>query len=120
MLAARALIAQRELQRVARGLQPGLLQRPFELRRVAAEKVERLGAVDDETRRDVAVGVDVEPHVYAAELRRIEADLEVLFAGRSLRRDLDRQSAHRHVPGGRHCVRRQVRIRGRGARRLPG
>jgi hypothetical protein len=44
----RALVAQRELQSVLRGLQPGILEGAIEIRCVAAEQVERLDAIDHE------------------------------------------------------------------------
>ena len=89
------LVAQRELQ-PALGVEAGLLQRALELRRVAAQQVERFGALDDQPRGDLAVVIDVEPHVDAAELGRIEADLEALQAVLRARHDLDREAGDRH------------------------
>src|SRR5580700_10410593 len=72
--------AQRELQGTVVGGQPGGLQGALEGRRVAAQQVEGVGAVDDEVRGGAAVAVDVEPHLDAAEVRRVEPDLEMLLA----------------------------------------
>ena len=90
-----ALVAQREFE-PAFGVQSGMLQRAFELRRVAAQQVERLGALDHEARGDLAGLVDVEAHVDAPELGRIEADLEALRSVLRARHDLDREAGDRH------------------------
>src|SRR5262249_4970494 len=74
VLRAGALVAQGELQAVAAGLEAGVLQGALELRRVAAQHVEGGGPLDHQVRRDVAVLIDVEPHVDATELGRIEPD----------------------------------------------
>ena len=64
----------------------------------------------------MAAAVDVEPHVDAAELWRVETDLEAVAAGLRARRDLDREALDRHrrhgggTGGG----------RGRGGRRRGG
>jgi hypothetical protein len=71
----------------------------FEFGRIALQQIERVGAVDHKPGADVAVAVDVELDVDAAELRRIEADFEVLVAGVSLRRDLDGETGERHGDG---------------------
>ena len=76
-----------------------MLQGALELGCVAAQQIERLGAVDDQARGDVAAVVDVEPHVDAAELGRIEADLEAVVPGLRARRDLDREPCDRHRGG---------------------
>src|SRR5262249_48344917 len=73
---AAGLVAQRELRAAVAGLEPGLLERALELRRLAAQHVERLGLFDHKARGDLALAVHVEPYVDATELGRIEADLE--------------------------------------------
>ena len=98
--AGKGLVAQRELQAVVGGLQARLLQGALELGGVAAQQVERLGALDHQARRDMAAAVDVEPHVDAAELRRVETDLEAVASGLRARRDLDREALDRHRRGG--------------------
>ena len=89
------LVAQRELH-PALGVEAGLLQRALELRRVAAQQVERLGALDHEPRGDLAAVIDVEPHVDASELGRVEADVEALQAVLRARHDFDRDAGERH------------------------
>ena len=93
------LVAQRELQAVVGRLQAGVLQRAFELVGVAAQHVERLRLLDHQPRRDLAAAIDIEPHVDAAELRRIETDLEAVASGLRARRDLDREAFDRHRRG---------------------
>ena len=82
------------------------MQRAFELLGVPAQQIERLGPFDDQPRGDVAVAIDVEAHVDAAELRRIEADLEAVLAGDGMGRDFDGDAGDRHGGGGRRGSRR--------------
>jgi hypothetical protein len=108
-VAGEALVAERELEAVVRGLEPGLLQGALELAGVAAQHIEGLRALDEEARGDMAVAVDVEAHVDAAELRRVEPDLEAAAPRLRAGHDLDREA------GDRHC--RIGRGPGRGGRR---
>jgi hypothetical protein len=83
------LIAQRELQAIISGFEPGLLQRTLQLRLLALQKTQRLGTVDVDMRRHLAVAVDIEPHVNGAELGRVEPDFELIGAGLRMRDDRD-------------------------------
>jgi hypothetical protein len=76
-----ALVAKGELQPIAGRLQSGVLQRTLKAGLVATEKRQRIGPVRDQMRRDLPVAIDLEPHFDAAELRRIEADVEMIAAG---------------------------------------
>ena len=67
--------------------------------RVAAQHVERLRLLDHQPRGDVAAAIDIETHVDASELRRVEADLEAVVAGLGARGDLDREAFERHRRG---------------------
>ena len=71
----------------------------LKLRLLTLQERERIGAVGGHMRRHLAVAVDVELHVDAAELGRIEADVELVGAGLRPRRDRDRKASDRH--GGR-------------------
>src|SRR6186713_1682177 len=71
----------------------------LERRRVALEEVERVGAVHHQAGADITVAIDVELDVDAAELRRIESNLEMLVAGVGLRRDLNGEAGQRHGGG---------------------
>src|ERR1700730_6249530 len=78
LIAAReGLVAQRELQRCVVGRESGRLERALQGGRVAPQEIERVGAVDDEMRRGAAAAVDAELHLDAAELRWVEANLEL-------------------------------------------
>src|SRR5580704_349570 len=72
VLAGEGLIAQRELQAVIGGFQSGLLQRAFELRLLALQQLQRIGAVHRDMGRHLAVVADVEANIDAAKLGRIE------------------------------------------------
>ena len=84
-----ALVAQREFQPLLGGLQPGLLKRALQRGLVAAQQVVGVGTFDHEPRGHIAFTIDVEAHVDAAKLRRIEADFETRIAGASLACDFD-------------------------------
>ena len=99
LLLAHALVAQRELQAVVGGLQAGILQRALQTGGVVAQQVERVGTIRDQARGHVAVAVDVEPHLDAAELGRIEANLEVVLARLRLGRDFDGDAGNRDGRG---------------------
>ena len=119
VIALRKLLAQREFHRVVGGLEPGLLQRAFELVGVALEQVKRFAPLDNQARGGVAVAVDVELDVNAAEFRRIETDFEVLLASRRLRCDLDRDAAERNGCRGVGLgLKLNLDVRGRGRLRL--
>ena len=96
-----------------------MLQRALERRRVALEEVERVGAVHHQAGADITVAIDVELDVDAAELRRIESNLEMLVAGVGLRRDLDGEAGQRHGGGLRWGLRLRRDICGR-CRRVGG
>src|SRR5262249_48926407 len=89
-LAGEGLIAQRELQAVIGGFQAGLLERALELRLLTLQELQRFRAVDGDVRGDLAVAVDVEAHLDAAKLGRIEPDVELVGAGLCPRRNRDR------------------------------
>ncbi len=90
MLALRqTLVAQREFQRFAGGLETRLLQRAFERGLVATQEVVGVRALDHEARGHIAVAVHVQPHVDAPEFGRVEPDFEASVAGLRLRRNLD-------------------------------
>ena len=91
----------------------------LERRRVALEEVERVGAVHHQAGADITVAIDVELDVDAAELRRIESNLEMLVAGVGLRRDLDGEAGQRHGGGLRWGLRLRRDICGR-CRRVGG
>ena len=80
VLSGERLIAQRELQAVIRGFQAGLFERAFELRLLALQKRQRVRAIGGDVRRHLAAAVDVEAYIDAAELRRIEPDVELVGA----------------------------------------
>src|SRR5436305_11735563 len=88
------LIAQRKFETTL-GIKAGMLQRSFELWRIAAQEIECLGALDGEVRSDLAGPVDVKAHVDAPKLRRIEPDIEAPQAVLRARDDLDRQAGDR-------------------------
>src|SRR5262249_41760374 len=96
LLAASGLVAQREFQALLAGLEPGILQRALERRRIAAHGVERFRARHHEARRDAAVAVDAQVQVDTSEFGRIEADLEAVLAAARLRDDLHGESGDRH------------------------
>src|SRR5580704_6629743 len=95
VLAGEGLIAQRELQAVIGGFQPGLLQHAFELRLLVLQQLQRIGAVRRDVRRHLAVAVDVEADIDAAELGRIEPDVELAGAGLGARGDGDGKAGNR-------------------------
>src|SRR6185437_2017908 len=113
VLPGEGLIAQRELQAIVGGGQTGLFERALQLRLLALQKLQRIGAVDRDMGGDLAVAVDVKAHVDAAELRRIEPDIELVGAGARARGDFDRKA--RDGNGGRkrcgHACGRRARIR---------
>ena len=86
--------------------------------RVAAQQIERLGALHHEPRGDLAAVIDVEAHVDAPKLGRIEADLEAPQPVMSARDDLDREAGNRDgIVGGAidvKCHQRRDRKRRRG------
>ena len=96
LLAAHAVVAQRELQAVVGSFQPGILQSAFEAGGVAPQQVERIGAVGDQARCDVAVVIDVEANLDAAELGRIETDFESVFTLDRLGGDFDGHAGERY------------------------
>jgi hypothetical protein len=96
LLLVRRLIAQRKLQAVVGGFQTGVLQGALQAGGVAAQQIEGVGAVRDHARGHIAVAVDVEANLDAAELGRIEADLEMVLAGGSLAGDFDRDAGERY------------------------
>src|SRR6185312_8875757 len=129
LLLAAALVAQRELQAVVGGFQARILQCALEAGRVAAQKIERIGTIDGQVRGHLAVLVDIETHVDAAKLGRIEADLEAVLAGQRFAGNLDRDPGNRDcrglrgrrssgLSGCRLAVRRGGRQRLRGVRSL--
>ena len=60
----------------------------------------------------LAVRVDLEPYIDAAEFRRIEADFEAVLAVARLRSDFDRKARDRHGLGeGWRLNRRRLRLR---------
>ena len=73
-------VAAMQFRRHQADLEAGLLQRALERGRIAPQHVERVGAIDHKPRADIAVAVDVQLDVDAAEFRRIEAELPQLAA----------------------------------------
>jgi hypothetical protein len=57
---------------------------------------ERLHPIDHEARGDLAITVDIKPHVDAAELGRIESNLEAAVSRLRPCGDFDRESGNRH------------------------
>ena len=106
-----SLIAQAELQAVVGCLQARVLQRALELLRIAAQEIERCGLLHDQVRGHLALPVHVEADVDAAELRRIEPDLEAAAADLGIGGDLHRERVDRH---------RDVRLHRHGAQLLDG
>jgi microsomal dipeptidase-like Zn-dependent dipeptidase len=66
------------------------LQRALERARVALHEIERLRAIDRQLRRDIAVAIDFESYVDAAEFRRVETNVEAAHAFAHAADDLDR------------------------------
>ena len=114
VLAGEGLIAQTELQAVIGGFQPGLLQRAFELRLLALQQLQRIGTVHRDMGRHLAVRADVEADIDAAELGRIEPDVELAGAGLGARGDGDAKAGNGNGRRRRGARRR----RGRSRRRL--
>src|SRR3954453_7197264 len=111
VLPRRILVAQAEGEPVAAGLEAGIVERALQLRRVLPQHRQRLRPLDGEMRGDLTVAVDVDADIDAAEIDRIEADVEAGLAGVRGRGDLDRQATDGHGRG---------RSRGRGQRRGGG
>src|SRR5262249_34418115 len=57
---------------------------------------ERFRFLNDQSRGDMAVAIDIKAHVDAAELRRIEADLEAVATGLGAGCDFDGDTVERH------------------------
>jgi hypothetical protein len=58
-----------------------LLQRLFNLGLLALQQLKRIGSVRGHVRRHLSVAVDVEAHIDAPELRRIEPNVKLIGAG---------------------------------------
>ena len=119
LLLAHRLLAQRELESVTGGFESGILQGTFKARGVATQQIESVGTVDGQTRSHVAIAVDVEPDLDAAELWRIKADFKAVFAGNCSAGDFDRESSKRDSRRqySRLCNGRRGRRRGRACAR---
>ena len=63
------LLAQREFEVGLAGIEAGLGEGALQRLPVALEEIERFGAIDGEARVDGAGGVDMHPHIDAAESR---------------------------------------------------
>ena len=103
VLAGLRLVAQAELQAAAAGLQAGVVQRLLQLRRVLPQHRQRFRLFDREMRRHLAVAVDIDAHIDAAEIGGIEPHFEMGLAALRGGGDLDRQPADRHGRAGRLC-----------------
>ena len=105
-------VAQVELQRSLIRLEAGAVQGSLEGARIALQEIERVHALDRQRGRGRAGLVDRQRHVDAAELRRVETDLEAALAGLGMSGDGNRDL--RHLQERRLCERC---LRGGGCRR---
>jgi len=64
-----------------------------------SKKIQRFWAIHAQMRGDLTFRVDLDPHIDAAEFRRIEADFEAVLAVERLRNDFDRKARDRHGLG---------------------
>ena len=80
VLAGLRLVAQAELQAAAVGRQAGIVERAVQLVGVLAQHLQRFRLFDREMRGHLAVAVDIDAHVDAAEIGGIEPDLETALA----------------------------------------
>ena len=80
------------MQAIVRSFQAGLLQGVLDLRLLALQQLQRVGAFGRDVGRDLAVAIDIELDVDTPELGRIETDIELIGAGLDARGDRDCQS----------------------------
>src|SRR5882757_7023305 len=80
VLAGRRLIAKAELESAAVGRETGVVERALQLGGVLPQHRQRFRLFDREMRRHLSVAVDVDAHIDAAKLGRIEPDLETALA----------------------------------------
>ncbi len=88
------LVAQRELQSIVGGFQAGLLERLFDLGLLTLQQLERIGSLGGHVRRHLPVAVDVETHVDAPELRRVEPNVKLIGTGLRPGGDRDRETGN--------------------------
>ena len=80
VLPRRGLVAQAELQTAVAGLESGIVQRALQLRRILTQHRQRFRLFDRQVRSHLAVAIDVDANIDAAEICRIETDLEMALA----------------------------------------
>ena len=113
VLALRGLIAQAELQPAIAGRKPGIVERALQLVGVLAQHRQRLRPFDRQMRRHLAVAIDVDADIDAAEVGRIEPDLETALAALGGCHDFHREPAQRHRGLRRRCGHVQLGCEGR-------
>ena len=80
LLSGKGLVAQRKLQAIVGGFQSRLLQRALQLRLLALQQLQRVGALDGHVRGHLTVAVDIELHIYAAQFRGRKPYFELIRA----------------------------------------
>jgi len=85
------------------GRKPGIVERALQLVGVLAQHRQRLGALDRQMRRHLAVAIDVDADIDAAEVGRIEPYFEAALAALGGSRDFHRKPAQRYGSLRRRC-----------------
>src|SRR6195952_2615361 len=96
VLARRGLIAQAELQPAIAGLETGVIQRALQLGGVLAQHRQRFGLFDSQMRGDLAIAIDVDANIDAAEVSGIKPDFEAALAASCRGGDLEREPVQRY------------------------
>src|SRR6266404_4912925 len=96
VLPLRGLVAQAELQATIAGRESGAVECALQLVGVLTQHRQRFRPFDGQMRRHLAVAVDIDADVDAAEFGGIEANFEAGLATLRGRGDFHRKSAHRH------------------------
>ena len=96
VLALRRLVAQAELQAAIAGREPGIVERALQLVGVLTQHRQRFRPFDRQMRRHLAVAIDIDADIDAAEFGGIEPDFEAGLAALGGSGDFHREPAHGH------------------------
>ena len=96
------------MQAAVADLEAGIIQLALQLRRILAQHRQRFRLFDRQMRSDLAIAIDIDADIDAAEIGRIEPDFKTALAASHRCGDLKREPAHRY-----RSIRRQRDAQGR-------